>query len=196
MVDDADRLATKGGSAQRAKAQRLARQQVQPAACRGDTWFRGCTCCRCAARCEQRASRPPALESRISGLFSSPSRRGAHQHHAGRASLKPADARYLRPYPNSSETDSPLSRAAVRPGGSVLGNRATPDSGGIADQRDLVAWWDKHVRGAGRPPLIPADRQEFSMEDAERLTGVKNWQVSRWPRPLRAGNLPRHAAGA
>lgn len=52
----------------------------------------------------------------------------------------------------------------------------------IADQRDLVAWWDEHVGvrlHAGTK--LNADRHStLSCKQAEQLTGIKQWQVSRW----------------
>jgi hypothetical protein len=50
----------------------------------------------------------------------------------------------------------------------------------IADQRDFVTWWDEHVRDAGNPALIVADRQQLTADDATKLTGIQKWQVSRW----------------
>jgi hypothetical protein len=55
------------------------------------------------------------------------------------------------------------------------------------DQRDFVAWWDEHVgvrHGAGRGHKNNADLHSFSMEDAERLTGIKQPQVSRCRLPI------------
>jgi hypothetical protein len=49
----------------------------------------------------------------------------------------------------------------------------------IADQRDFVAWWDANIgvrHGAGRGHKNNADLHSFSMEDAERLTGIKQWK--------------------
>jgi hypothetical protein len=57
----------------------------------------------------------------------------------------------------------------------------------IADQKDFVAWWDEQVgvrHGAGRGHKNNADLHSCSMEDAEQLTGVKQWQVSRWRTPV------------
>ena len=64
----------------------------------------------------------------------------------------------------------------------------------IADQRDFVAWWDQHVhRKGGERWLDNADRhdQRLSMEEAEELTGVKQWQVSRWRTALDHENAYR-----
>jgi hypothetical protein len=49
----------------------------------------------------------------------------------------------------------------------------------IADQRDFVAWWEGHVRRPGNQP-INAGLHYLTVDDAEALTGVKQWQVSRW----------------
>lgn len=57
----------------------------------------------------------------------------------------------------------------------------------IADQRGFVEWWDEHIgvrHGAGRGHKINADPHAFTMEDAEKLTGIKQWQVSRWNKGL------------
>jgi hypothetical protein len=53
----------------------------------------------------------------------------------------------------------------------------------IADQKDFVGWWDAHVhRKGGERWFDNADRhdQRLSMEEAEELTKIKQWQVSRW----------------
>jgi hypothetical protein len=53
----------------------------------------------------------------------------------------------------------------------------------IADQRDFVAWWRTNVTGNRHninPSLEIAGRQFLSVTEAEELTGVKVWQVSRW----------------
>jgi hypothetical protein len=63
----------------------------------------------------------------------------------------------------------------------------------IADQRDFVAWWDEHIRDAGNPTLIVADRQQLTVEEAEQITGVKKWQVSRWRTKLAKEDAYRNA---
>lgn len=56
------------------------------------------------------------------------------------------------------------------------------------DQRDFVAWWDEHVGVRQSTGCLgvksSADRQTISMEAAESLTGIKNWQVSRCRLPI------------
>jgi hypothetical protein len=66
----------------------------------------------------------------------------------------------------------------------------------LADQRDFIAWWDEHVhRKGGERWLDPADRQDqqLSMDAAEGLTGIKNWQVSRWRTALKTEDAYREA---
>jgi hypothetical protein len=54
----------------------------------------------------------------------------------------------------------------------------------VADQRRLVEWWAKNVRGEGRPSKTPADHAQFSQSEAELATGISNEKVSRWRRRL------------
>ena len=53
----------------------------------------------------------------------------------------------------------------------------------IDDQAEFVHWWDKTIRpkrGAGRGNKNNGDLHCFSMEDAEKLTKIKQPQVSKW----------------
>jgi hypothetical protein len=68
----------------------------------------------------------------------------------------------------------------------------------IADQRDFVRWWGKHV-SPGRQATLKqyaeyADlHTRISMEDAEQLTGIKQWQESRWRTALKKETAYRDA---
>lgn len=56
----------------------------------------------------------------------------------------------------------------------------------VEEQAEFVKWWDDNIgihRGAGRGKKS-ADRGTFSMDDAEKLTGISNQQVSRWRKRL------------
>jgi len=47
------------------------------------------------------------------------------------------------------------------------------------EQQRFVSWWDKHVRRPGQGRNNP-DRHYFSVAEAERNTGIKQPQVSKW----------------
>jgi hypothetical protein len=72
----------------------------------------------------------------------------------------------------------------------------------IADQRDFVAWWRDNVapgQSPGSNQWSNAGRHgTISMAEAEQLTGVQQWQVSRWrtarPPPAASGNITRSRA--
>jgi len=50
----------------------------------------------------------------------------------------------------------------------------------IADQRDFVSWWDEHVRSQGEVHKKLQTGNFLSVSEATQLTGIKDWQVSRW----------------
>ena len=53
----------------------------------------------------------------------------------------------------------------------------------IEEQREFVAWWEKHVtpvHGAGRGNKNIPERRPFSLAELEKRTGISNQQVSRW----------------
>lgn len=55
----------------------------------------------------------------------------------------------------------------------------------IDEQRELVGWWDEHVRGKGRPaPENNAERALIKMSDAEDRSGFSQQQVSKWRKAL------------
>lgn len=57
----------------------------------------------------------------------------------------------------------------------------------IEQQREFVGWWRTLVstrHGAGRGNKNSAERGTFSMLDAEKATGIRNQQVSRWRNAL------------
>jgi hypothetical protein len=51
-------------------------------------------------------------------------------------------------------------------------------------QRDHVAWWRGNVRSGGRPETV-ADRGQYSVDDAERITGITKQQTSKWAAKLK-----------
>lgn len=58
----------------------------------------------------------------------------------------------------------------------------------LEEQVEFVAWWEKVVsvrHGAGRGNKKSSDPATFSMTDAEKLSGIKNEQVSKWRRRLK-----------
>jgi len=55
----------------------------------------------------------------------------------------------------------------------------------IEQQADFVAWWDSEDgpgsrHGLNRFTIDNADPHSLSVERAEELIGIKQWQVSRW----------------
>ncbi len=55
----------------------------------------------------------------------------------------------------------------------------------IADQAEFVRWWNEKVRSQGEVRKEAPDPGLLSRDDAERLTGVVNQQVSKWRKRLK-----------
>lgn len=47
-----------------------------------------------------------------------------------------------------------------------------------AEQFAFVAWWDKHVRGDGKPKQTGAGLRQLARDDAEAQTGISQQQVT------------------
>ena len=62
----------------------------------------------------------------------------------------------------------------------------------MADQTEVVAWWDENVRSPGQPKSIVAGLRQYSAEEAEKLTGITKQQVSKWR--LRLGEIEKYRA--
>jgi hypothetical protein len=62
----------------------------------------------------------------------------------------------------------------------------------IEEIDQFVGWWKHNVRDAGRPVNIVASPQQLTVSAAEKQTGVKKWQVSRWAKaaPFVRGSGP------
>lgn len=60
----------------------------------------------------------------------------------------------------------------------------------IGEQEALVGWWEKHVRGDGRPKTVE-DRATVSAGDAYTRSGFSKQQVSRWRTALKDTNKYR-----
>lgn len=52
-------------------------------------------------------------------------------------------------------------------------------NGKIEEIRQLLTWWDQSVRAAGNKPII-ADSAIIDVAEASKITGVPDYQVSRW----------------
>ena len=54
----------------------------------------------------------------------------------------------------------------------------------MEDQTEFVRWWDENVRPAGQGRNV-AEQRQYSVEEAESLTGITKQQVSKWRRRLK-----------
>jgi hypothetical protein len=58
-----------------------------------------------------------------------------------------------------------------------------PGKGRCEEQEEFVRWWRENVKPPG-PRALNSDRNLFSLDEAERATGIKQVQVSRWRKSL------------
>lgn len=61
--------------------------------------------------------------------------------------------------------------------------------GKIEQQEEFVGWWRENVQPKARPKSVP-DRAHFSVDQAEKTTGITKRQVSRWRKGI--GNKPKY----
>lgn len=54
----------------------------------------------------------------------------------------------------------------------------------IEEQQEFVGWWRDNVGAFHGRPKKNADRRSFSLEQAEKLTGITQQQVSKWKKRL------------
>ena len=54
----------------------------------------------------------------------------------------------------------------------------------MEDQAEFVGWWKENVRPAGQGRNV-AEQRQYSVEEAEALTGITKQQVSKWRRRLK-----------